>query len=67
MCDDSLLEMIKFIIEDMENDVLVLLLNVNLKILIKVIEYCKYYVKAKKENEFEVNVKVFNNDFVKVD
>ena len=65
--DDSLSETIKSIIEDTENDAPVPLPNVNSKILTKVIEYCKYHVKAKKENESEANVKAFNNDFVKVD
>jgi S-phase kinase-associated protein 1 len=32
-----------------------------------VIEYCKYHVKAKKENESEASVKAFNGEFVKVD
>ena len=37
------------------------------KILAKVIEYCKYHVAAKKENESEQKVKEFNSAFVKVD
>ena len=37
------------------------------KILAKVIEYCKYHVTAKKENESEQKVKEFNSAFVKVD
>ena len=41
--------------------------NVSSKILAKVIEYCKYHVAAKKENESEQKVKQFNSAFVKVD
>ena len=41
--------------------------NVSSRILAKVIEYCKYCVAAKKENESEQKVKEFNSAFVKVD
>jgi len=52
---------------DTDNDAPVPLPNVNAKILSKVIEYCKFQVKATKENESEAKIKEFNNDFVKVD
>ena len=52
---------------DTENDAAVPLPNVSAKILSKVIEFSKFQVKAKKENESEAKIKEFNNEFVKVD
>mmetsp|Transcript_4909 Transcript_4909/g.17815 ORF Transcript_4909/g.17815 Transcript_4909/m.17815 type:complete len:152 (+) Transcript_4909:2544-2999(+) len=60
-------ETIRSIIEDTENDAAVPLPNVSAKILSKVIEFSKFQVKAKKENESEAKIKEFNNEFVKVD
>ena len=52
---------------DTENDAAVPLPNVSAKILSKVIEFSKFQVQAKKENESEAKIKEFNNEFVKVD
>jgi len=41
--------------------------NVSSKILARVIEYGKFHVKARRENESEAKVKEFNSEFVKVD
>ena len=49
---------------DTENDAAVPLPNVSAKILSTVIEFSKFQVKAKKENESEAKIKEFNNEFV---
>lgn len=64
---------IKCMIEDTGTDLPVPLPNVNSKILSKVIEYCNYHVESRKKGEdgkptrSEDDVKLWDNDFVKVD